>query len=190
MASTLIAYATRYGQTEKIARRMEQTLRAEGHAVTLVRAKSAPRDLDTSRFDVVFVGGPVYAMRYPAELVRFVRQHRALLGRVPSAFFSVNLAVASRVNDGRAQTLPLVEGFQQKTGWRPARVELFAGALAYTRYNWLIRWMMRRISQKEGGDFDTSRDYEYTDWVAVDRFATEFAAANATRAEAAAAAPP
>jgi menaquinone-dependent protoporphyrinogen oxidase len=34
---------------------------------------------------------------------------------------------------------------------------------------------MRRISRKEGGDTDTSRDYEYTDWAAVDRFAAEFA---------------
>jgi menaquinone-dependent protoporphyrinogen oxidase len=32
---------------------------------------------------------------------------------------------------------------------------------------------MRRISAKEGGDTDTSRDYEYTDWAAVDRFARE-----------------
>ena len=26
-----------------------------------------------------------------------------------------------------------------------------------------------------GGETDTSRDYEYTDWVAVERFAGEFA---------------
>jgi menaquinone-dependent protoporphyrinogen oxidase len=31
---------------------------------------------------------------------------------------------------------------------------------------------MRRIAAKEGGDTDTSRDYEYTDWPAVDRFAS------------------
>lgn len=30
---------------------------------------------------------------------------------------------------------------------------------------------MRRIVAKEGGDVDTSRDYEYTDWRAVERFA-------------------
>jgi menaquinone-dependent protoporphyrinogen oxidase len=49
-----------------------------------------------------------------------------------------------------------------------------AGALPYTRYNFLIRFMMRRIVKTEGGDTDTSRDYEYTDWAAVDRFAAEF----------------
>jgi menaquinone-dependent protoporphyrinogen oxidase len=62
-----------------------------------------------------------------------------------------------------------------ETGWHPRRVELVAGALPYTRYNFLVRFVMRRISRKEGGDTDTSRDYEYTDWAAVDRFAAEFA---------------
>ncbi|HEY1905234.1 MAG TPA: hypothetical protein VGG91_04290 [Myxococcaceae bacterium] len=33
---------------------------------------------------------------------------------------------------------------------------------------------MRRIASREGGDTDTSRDYEYTDWAAVDRCAVEF----------------
>jgi menaquinone-dependent protoporphyrinogen oxidase len=47
-------------------------------------------------------------------------------------------------------------------------------ALRYTRYNSLVRLVMRQISKKEGGDTDTSRDYEYTDWGAVDRFAVEF----------------
>ena len=31
--------------------------------------------------------------------------------------------------------------------------------------------MMRLIVGAAGGDTDTSRDYEYTDWQAVDRFA-------------------
>jgi menaquinone-dependent protoporphyrinogen oxidase len=51
----------------------------------------------------------------------------------------------------------------------------FAGALRYRSYNPFIRFMMRLIAGAAGGDIDTSRDYEYTDWLAVERFATEFA---------------
>jgi menaquinone-dependent protoporphyrinogen oxidase len=36
--------------------------------------------------------------------------------------------------------------------------------------------MMRLIAGAAGGDTDTSRDYEYTDWEAVERFAMDFAA--------------
>jgi hypothetical protein len=34
---------------------------------------------------------------------------------------------------------------------------------------------MRAITAREGGDTDTSRDYEYTDWAKVERFAAGFA---------------
>jgi len=33
------------------------------------------------------------------------------------------------------------------------------------------------ISKRKGGPTDTSRDHEFTDWTAVDRFAHQFAAA-------------
>jgi menaquinone-dependent protoporphyrinogen oxidase len=105
--------------------------------------------------------------------VRFVREHRQLLEKIPSAFFSVGLAVASRTHDGAAQSRGIVDKFLTATGWHPERVELVAGALPYSKYNFLVRFVMRRISAKEGGDTDTSRDYEYTDWSSVDRFARE-----------------
>ena len=70
--------------------------------------------------------------------------------------------------------MEIIERLVAETGWRPHRVELVAGALPYTRYNFLVRFVMRRIARKEGGDTDTSRDYEYTDWSAVERFALEF----------------
>lgn len=176
MANVLIVHATRYGQTAKIARRMEEVLRAQGHTVQLVDAARPPKNLEVWRFDVTFIGAPMYAGHYPACIVRFARTQRDFLQRGVSAFFSVNLAVASRTSDGRAETLPLVERFIEDIGWRPTHVELFAGALNYTRYNFFIRLFMRRIARKSGGDTDTSRDFEYTDWAAVERFAVEVVA--------------
>lgn len=175
MANVVIIYATREGQTEKIARRIVKTLAVQGHAVELFNADEAV-PLDVERFQVVIIGGPIHAGGYPRSIVRFARVHRELLERIPSAFFSVGLAVASRTSDGRAQTLELVEKFVKQTGWRPRHVELIAGALPYSKYNFLIRFIMRRIAAKEGGDTDTSRDYEYTNWPAVDRFASNLAA--------------
>jgi len=52
---------------------------------------------------------------------------------------------------------------------------IFAGALPYTRYHFFLRWVMKRIATMAGRDTDTSRDYEYTDWDEVARFAEEFA---------------
>jgi len=173
MANVLIVYATKEGQTAKIARHIAQTLGAAGHKAELLDADHPTRQLVVEQFQFAIIGGPIHAGGYPRSIARFVRKNRAFLERVGSAFFSVGLAIESHNSDGRAQTLPLVEKFLRETGWQPGRIELIAGALLYSKYNPLMRLMMRHIAAKEGGDTDTSRDYEYTDFAAVERFALE-----------------
>ena len=174
MANVLIVFATKEGQSGKIARYLAAAFKACGHVVELHDAEHDRKLLDRERPSAAVVCAPIHARGYPRAIVRFVRKHKDLLDGIPSAFLSVGLAVVSKTHDGRAQTQAIVEKFVRKTGWRPQRVELVAGALPYTRYNVLIRFIMRRISASEGGDTDTSRDYEYTDWSALDRFAHEF----------------
>ncbi len=174
MANVLVVYATHDGQTRKIAERIATVLRVQRHVVELLDAARSPRTIDLGRFQAVFVGSPIHAEGYLKPVVQFVRQHRAELDRIPTLFFSVGLAVLSKTSDGRAETMKIVDRLIASTGWHPRRIELVAGALLYTRYNFLVRLVLRRISGKEGGDTDTSRDYEYTDWNAVDQFAHDF----------------
>jgi menaquinone-dependent protoporphyrinogen oxidase len=173
MATIAIAYATRDGHTAKVARHLATAMRRAGHQVQVLDADRRPRVPDHEGIDAVVVAAPIRAGGYPRSIVRFVRAHVLRLIGIPSAFCSIGLAVASRTTDGRAQTQPIVDAFQRKTGWRPDRTELIAGALPYTKYNFVVRFMMRRIAAANGGDVDTSRDYEYTDWDALDRFAAE-----------------
>jgi len=184
MSNALIVYATNEGQTFKVAQRIAAVLRAEGHTPQLLDAAHPTLPVDFERFQIVVVGAPIRARGYPRSILRFVREQRSFLQRTGAAFFSVGLAVASKTSDGRAQTLTVVEEFIESTDWRPRRVKLIAGALPYSKYNILIRFVMQRIAAKEGGDTDTSRDYEYTDWASVDRFAHELAqSANPRAAE-------
>ena len=67
----------------------------------------------------------------------------------------------------------MIDVFIEETGWRPARALPVAGALAYSRYNFIIKFLMKRIARKAGAPTDTSRDYELTDWAALDRFVGE-----------------
>jgi menaquinone-dependent protoporphyrinogen oxidase len=41
---------------------------------------------------------------------------------------------------------------------------------------------LRRIAAKEGGPVDTSQDYEFTDWAALDEFTMDFLAVAAKAA--------
>jgi menaquinone-dependent protoporphyrinogen oxidase len=49
--------------------------------------------------------------------------------------------------------------------------------MAYTQYGPLLRWITKVMSKRRGGPTDTSRDHEFTDWKAVDRFAERLAKA-------------
>ena len=51
----------------------------------------------------------------------------------------------------------------------------FAGALQYREYDFATRLVMRLLMSRGHHPTDAPRDYDYTDWEAVDRFAQHFA---------------
>ena len=54
---------------------------------------------------------------------------------------------------------------------------MFGGALLYTHYGFIKRLIMKKIAGDKGSlDTDTSRDYVYTEWDGVKRFAEDFLA--------------
>lgn len=184
----LIVYATRYGQTGKIARFVADRLTERGDDVTLLNASELPRGVSlphnqTPRsFDGVIVGGSIAFGRHERSITRFVSAHRDALNGMLTAFLSVSGSAASPDEPGRAQAHRAVDKLLRVTGWTPQRVELVGGAIAYTRYNPLVRFMMKRISASEGRPTDTSRDYEFTDWAQLGRFADAFTAMLTERA--------
>ena len=58
----------------------------------------------------------------------------------------------------------------------PARTARIAGALQYREYDAFTRQLMRLLMKRMGHPTDTSQDYDYTDWEAVDRLGRETAA--------------
>jgi menaquinone-dependent protoporphyrinogen oxidase len=64
-----------------------------------------------------------------------------------------------------------VSEFIAKTGWHPNLTQSVAGTVAYTRYPFLTRMVMKFISARTGRPTDTSRDWEFTNWQEIDEFA-------------------
>lgn len=171
MARILILHATIEGQTARVAARIAQYLRDRGHAVESIRADSAPVGPEFAAFDAVIVGASVHYGRHPDHLRALVRRHRAALASRRSAFFSVSLSARSKPQAAQRY----VQKFLRQAGWQPRQTATFAGALPYSEYATWKRWLMIAFVGFAGGDTDASRDYEYTDWHAVDRFAEAFA---------------
>jgi menaquinone-dependent protoporphyrinogen oxidase len=111
--------------------------------------------------------------KHDKHVVQFVQKNLDTLGRVPTAFFSVSLAAHGDTEEAQGY----VEQFETETGWRPDMVALFGGALLYTQYGFFKRHLMKKIAQDKPGvlGVDLSRDYVYTEWDAVKRFAEHFA---------------
>ena len=173
MARILVLYGTTDGQTAKIARSIGDTLRGLGEDVDVIEAGAAsPRP---EAYAAVIVAASVRTGGYQRPVRRWVRMHATVLNAQPTAFVSVCLGVLQQDPTVQQELSAIMDRFFTATGWRPDVTKIVAGALLYTRYNPFTRWITKRIVRKAGGDTDTSRDYEYTDWADVRAFAEEFA---------------
>jgi len=167
-------YATSYGQTEKIARTLAEHLRASSLEVTLADAKAFPAAIDPATFDGIIIGASIIARGHQPAAAAFIRTHRAVLERLPAAFFSVCASAGSTFERARQAARVLRDEFLRHAGWQPDLRVTFAGAVNFTRYGFLLRWYMKKASAMNGGSTDTTRDHEYTDWSAVEQFARDF----------------
>ena len=170
----LVLYATMEGQTAKIAERIAEVLRNKGHQVTTQSAEHLPARFNIDAFEAAVIGGSIHMGRYPGYLKKFTSQHYNWLNDVPSAFFTVCMGINSREEKSQKEASAYGERFIKETKWQPALTATFAGAVKYTQYNFITRFIMKMISRHEGGSTDTSQDHEYTDWEAVTRFAEQF----------------
>lgn len=166
----LILYATKYGQTEKIARRMAETARRETVDVNALSLASARRDLDVPKFDAVVIACPVYYGKFRKPLVRFVKAHLTQLAGAQSALVAVSLAAAFNRDEAEGH----VRTFVGESGWLPSTFTCVAGAEAFTRYGFFTGYIMRKIARQQGRGGDFKRDREYTDWEALDQFMRDF----------------
>ncbi len=173
MSKVFIPYGTTEGQTAEIAEFIADVIRGHGHEVEAVDIKTARRGVPDD-CDGVILGASIHMGKHDKHAVEFVEKNRDALQRLPSAFFSVSLAAHGDTEEAEGY----VEEFERQTRWRPAKVALFAGALLYTHYGFVKRHLMKKIAQDKPGELgaDTSRDYVYTEWDGVKRFAEDFVA--------------
>lgn len=174
MTRVLIVYGTTEGHTARIAQYLSDVISGYGYDASLVDVERA-RVGEPDGYDAVMVGASVHMGKHERWVIDYVRQNRDTLQRLPSAFFSVSLAARDNTDEARKEVNGYLEKFMQQTGWHPRKVGSFAGALLYTHYGFFKRWIMKRIARDKGSpDIDSSRDYIYTDWESVKRFAEEF----------------
>jgi menaquinone-dependent protoporphyrinogen oxidase len=177
MERILIVYGTTHGHTERIADHMAEELRRQSMVVTVARADEILGDPHLEHFDGVIVAASVLYGRHQRYVEAFAREHAAELAAMPTAFVSSCGALAGNWPEGSSEATKYRDNFFRRTGWRPTLAWSVAGSIAYTKYSWPTRLVMKYISRRTARPTDTSRDWEFTDWDAVTRMAREFAEA-------------
>lgn len=179
-----ILFATREGHTRHIAERLADMLRTRGLVAETIDVAHLPATLALSAFDSIVLAASVHAGKHEREMIAFVKKERDVLEQKPTALLSVSLSeagaeMAEATPEQRKQAQRdvrmMIDQFFVDTAFHPTHVYPVAGALLYTKYNPLVRLVMKRIAKASGGSTDTHHDHEYTDWVVLERLAEEIA---------------
>ena len=174
MSNILIVYETGEGHTADIARRIAEVAQEQGHKAETLDVKHIPFNYSLDKFDAFILGASIHLGKYPVEIKSFIRTYRDYIDKYPSAFFSVSLTAAAPGPAAKSQVENYISTFLTELDWQPQLVGSFGGALLYTSYGFFKKTLMKQISQKTGLGTNTSQDYDYTDWAAVNQFVEDF----------------
>jgi len=168
----LILFSSREGQTREIASYIANSIKEEKECdiFNILRVD----EINWSQYDRVLIGASIRYGHFHPAVAKFVKRHLPELQQRVSGFFSVNLT-ARKAEKRTPQTNAYTRKFLLQSPWQPDCCAVFAGALRYPRYRWFDRMMIQLIMRMTGGETDTSKEVEYTDWAQVGRFAQEFA---------------
>lgn len=181
----MVLYATKEGHTADIAEYLREAMWKRGLPSEKIAAAELPAGFKLADYSGAILAASVHVQRHESEMADFVKLHRAALEGMPTVFLSVSLSEAG-AEDIQADPAKrkkaaedadgMIADFLKETGWHPGRIEAVAGALVYSKYNFFLRLVMKRIARLAGGDTDTSKDFDYTDYAALDHLVDELIA--------------
>ncbi|WP_163924034.1 menaquinone-dependent protoporphyrinogen IX dehydrogenase [Photobacterium sp. Alg240-V54] len=171
MEKVLLLHSSCEGQTIKILNHIEQNL-GEQYQCDYADIHLKPT-IDFSSYDRVLIGASVRYGHLNKKLYQFIDSNHENLEQTKVAFFCVNLTARKEGKDTPA-TSAYVKKFLLKSPWHPKMMAVFAGALRYPRYNFFDRTMIKLIMKLTGGETDTTKEVEYTDWQKVSNFSQQF----------------
>lgn len=153
---TLIAYASKYGTTEKCANILKEKLTGEIDVVNLKNENPSPKD-----YDEIIIGGPVYIGKLNKAVERYCIDNLPILVDKKLGFFLCHMDTDTPITEQLAKYYPkkLIESAYAASG--------FGGAFYVSKMNFLYKWMIKRSAGIE-------MDQEKILYDEIDNFAIKF----------------
>ncbi len=153
--SILVAYASKYGATEGIARHIADSLRKEGHPATVSSIEHADH---LAAYDAIVLGSAVYYGSWLKEAMQYVHHNRSTLTLRPIWLFSSG-PLGEHVNDSESQPKELTE---LSALLQPRDHRVFFGALDHAKLSFAERMVVKAVRAPEG---------DFRDWDAIEAWA-------------------
>ena len=145
----LVAYATKHGTTEEVAKAVAEELRGLGLEVELRELRKV-RELEGHR--AVVIGAPLYAGRWQKDARKFLKRHGKELAEHPVAVFALGPLKLTEEDLASSRT-QLDRALALAPDLRPATVEVFGGAIDPAK----LRFPFNRMQAADARDWDTIR---------------------------------
>jgi menaquinone-dependent protoporphyrinogen oxidase len=158
----LIAYTSRRGSTEEIARGIGTELEAAGNSVEVADMKGIA---SVEGYRAVVIGAPVYLAQVEKPLPAFVARNREGLLKVPVAAFAVGIAPVNPKVGSVDEVLGKLRAALDPV--QPVAVTMFAGRLEMSRMSFVERTLVGAMKVLTG---------DFRDWDAIRAWARELPA--------------
>jgi menaquinone-dependent protoporphyrinogen oxidase len=155
----LVAYASKHGATEGIARRIAEKLRQLGKEA---EARSMETIADPGGYDAFVIGSAIYYGSWLKEAVEWVRSNQAILAAHPVWLFGSG-PLGTEVKDDEPLPKEMTE-FQRSI--KPRGQRIFFGALEADHMSFGERVVAKAVHAPQG---------DFRDWGAIDAWAVSIA---------------
>ena len=168
-----VFFATVEGHTGRLARFITSELEAAGYETAAIDLSDEATPISLDDADKVILAGSVHERRHPQSLEVFVTARREDLTKLPSMMISVSLSAA--FEEGMDEARDYLTEMEMRTGFRPQRELLVAGAVRTSRYDYFAQQVIRHVVLR-GRDVDADTgEHDFTDYDALRGAVLDFA---------------
>lgn len=172
----LIAYGTKWGSTEDVAKELASVLKNEGYRADLIDlGKEVPAHIEA--YDLVVVGSGIAYGSWSKGALRFLERNAGALSDKRLAMFACCgdlLFDPSKAGDYESRYLQEVA---KKYDLAPFSMGLFGGVIDFNRYGFLVKGIlsMRNAGKKDMKErgIDPDKPYDFRDWEKIRKWGSE-----------------
>jgi len=144
----LVAYASKCGSTGQVAKTIGQTLADTGATVDVRPIKDVG---DLGNYRAVVLGSAIRRGQWLPEASTFVTTHQQALRQVPTAYFTLCMALYQDTEENRRKAATYLEPVRQILN--PVEEGFFAGKMDYGKLSLVERLLITQVFKLPEGDF-------------------------------------